>query len=118
SDGVQILSGSNLKVIGNTIVGQPNSAIIITQDHGAVSGVLIDGNWLGSQGGTQIATIKILNKPLPSLSGITVTNNRFEAPLASACQILDSKTVTLTQFGNVIDSSGVPAKLLNTASVT
>ena len=116
SDGVQILSGSNLKVIGNTIEGQPNSSIIITQDHGAVSNVLIDGNWLS--GLNQVATIKLLNKPLPTLSGITVTNNIFLGQLASACQILDSPTVTLVSSGNVIGATNAAAKLLRTASTT
>ncbi len=110
SDGVQILSGTNLKVLGNTIEGQPNSSIIITQDHGAVSNVLIDGNWLS--GLDQVATVKLLNKPLPSMSGITVTNNLFTGQLASACQILDSTTVTLVSSGNVIMPDGTAAKLL------
>jgi hypothetical protein len=118
SDGVQILSGTNLKVIGNTIVGQPNSSVIITQDNGPVSNVLIDGNWLSAQGTQQVATIKLLNKPLASLSGITVTNNIFEGQLASACQILDSPAVTLVSSGNVIGATNGAAKLLRTASTT
>lgn len=117
SDGVQILSGHNLRVIGNTIIGQPNSSIIITQDNGAVGNVLISGNWLGSQGSGQICTVLVLNKPLPALTGITITGNRFLAPLARTCQILDSKAVTLVLSGNVIDATGAAAKFLNTAAV-
>ena len=116
SDGVQILSGTNLKVLGNTIEGQPNSSVIITQDNGPVSNVLIDGNWLS--GLNQVATIKLLNKPLPTLSGITVTNNIFNGQLASACQILDSPAVTLVQSGNVIGATNAAAKLLRTASTS
>ena len=116
SDGVQILSGTNLKVIGNTIDGQPNSTVIITQDNGPVSNVLIDNNWLSGLG--QVATVKLLNKPLPSMSGITVTNNRFTGPLASACQILDSPTVNLVSSGNVIGATNTAAKLLRTASTS
>jgi hypothetical protein len=114
SDGVQILSGTNLKIIGNSIEGQPNSTVIITQDNGPVSNVLIDNNWMSGVG--QDATIKLLNKPLPSMQGITVTNNRFLGTLATACQILDSKTVSLVQSGNVIMATGAVAKFLNTAA--
>jgi hypothetical protein len=118
SDGVQIQSGSNLKLIHNTITGQPNSSVIITEDNGKTSGVLIDGNWLGTEGSpAPVCTVKILNKPLPSMSGITVTNNRFDHN-ATACQILDSKTVTLVASGNVFDDTGLPVKLLNTASTS
>ena len=66
----------------------------------------------------QVATIKLLNKPLPSMSGITVTNNVFEGTLASACQILDSPTVTLVASGNVIEATGSAAKILHTASTS
>jgi hypothetical protein len=114
SDGVQILSGSNLRIIGNTISGQPNSAVIITQDNGPVSNVLIDSNWLS--GINQVATVKLLAKPLPSMSGITVTNNIFLGPLASACQILDSPNVSLAMSGNVIGGTGETAKFMDTAS--
>jgi hypothetical protein len=116
SDGVQILSGNNLKVIGNTIVGQTNSTIMVTQDHGAVNNILIDGNWFTSQGTTQVASVKVLAHPMASLSGITITNNVFYGQLASACQILDSTDVTMVQSGNTIQATGNAAKFLNTAA--
>jgi len=56
--------------------------------------------------------------PPPSMSGITVTNNRFDGSLASACQILDSPTVSLVQSGNLIDATNATAKFLNTASTS
>jgi hypothetical protein len=114
SDGVQILSGNNLKIIGNTIVGQPNSTIMVTQDHGAVNNILIDGNWLSGDG--QVASIKVLAHPMASLSGITITNNVFQGQLASACQILDSTDVTMVQSGNTIQATGKSAKFLDTAA--
>jgi Right handed beta helix region len=116
SDGVQILSGSNLKVIGNTIVGQPNSTIMVTQDHGAVHNVLIDGNWLTSQGATQVASIKVLAHPMASLSGITITNNVFYGQLASACEILDSTDVSMVQSNNTVQGTGHAAKFKDTAA--
>jgi hypothetical protein len=115
SDGIQIQSGSNVKILGNDIEGQPNSSIIITQGNGVTSDVLIDGNWLTGIG--QVATVILLNQPLPSMSGIVVTNNRFYGTLASACQILDTVAVSLIQTGNTILPSGATAKFLNTAAV-
>jgi hypothetical protein len=116
SDGVQILSGHNLKVIGNTIVGQTNSTIMVTQDHGTAGNILIDGNWFTSQGTTQVASIKVLAHPMASLSGVTITNNVFYGQMASACQILDSTDVTMVLSGNTIQATGKPAKFLNTAA--
>jgi hypothetical protein len=116
SDGVQILSGHNLKIIGNTIVGQTNSTIMITQDHGAAGNILIDGNWLTGQGATQVASVKVLAHPMASLSGVTITNNVFYGQMASACQILDSSDVTMTQSNNTIQSTGGAAKFEDTAA--
>ena len=116
SDGVQILSGNNLNIIGNTIVGQTNSSIMVTQDHGAVNNVLINGNWLSAQGAQQVSTINVLAHPMASLSGITITNNVFYGQMASACQILDSTDVTMVQSNNTIQATGKSAKFLNTAA--
>jgi hypothetical protein len=116
SDGVQILSGNNLKIIGNNIVGQTNSSIMITQDHGAVNNVLINGNWLSAQGAQQVSTINVLAHPMASLSGITVTNNVFYGQMASACQILTSSDVQMNQSNNTIQGSGRSAKVMHTAA--
>ena len=65
NDDVQILSGSNLRVIGNDLEGGHNSAIQISQDNGPLTDVMIDGNWADAGN----VTFNIANKPLASLSG-------------------------------------------------
>ena len=102
NDGVQILSGSNLKIIGNTIVGGTNTAVMITQDHGTTNNVLIDRNWIS--GGA--CSINMTPKPLGSLNAITVTNNIFTDNSTKNCPILDTTHTNLTVAGNVFAGSG------------
>ena len=109
NDGVQILSGSNLKIIGNTIGGASNTAVMITQDHGTTNNVLIDNNWLS--GGN--CTINMTPKPLGSLNAITVTNNSFTDNSAKNCPILDTTQTNLTVAGNVLAGSGGPVPVNN-----
>ena len=112
SDGVQILSGSNLKVIGNTIEGGLNTAVMITQDHGTTNNVVIDGNWLS--GGK--CTINMTPKPLGALNAITVTNNTFTANSSLSCPILDTTQTNLTATGNVYAGTGLPVPVNNKGS--
>lgn len=114
NDDVQILSGSNLRVIGNDLEGGSNSAIQITQDHGPLTDVLIDGNWADAGS----VTFNIANKPLASLAGITVTNNMFGHAAVTGCQILYTATTTLVAFNNVYADTGLPVVILNAGSTT
>jgi hypothetical protein len=109
SDGVQILSGNNLKIIGNTIEGGTNTALMITQDHGTTSGVMFANNWVS--GGA--CTLNILPLPLGSMGGIAVDNNIFTDNSTRNCPILDSPTVNLTVSGNVFAGSGLPVPVNN-----
>ena len=109
NDGVQILSGSNLKILGNTIGGASNTAVMITQDHGTTSNVLIDGNWIS--GGN--CSINMTPKPLGSLNAITVTNNIFTDNSNKGCPILDTTRTDLTVAGNVFAGSGLPVPVNN-----
>ena len=110
NDDVQILSGSNLKVLGNDLEGGSNSAIQATQDHGPLTDVLIDGNWADAGN----VTFNIANKPLASLSGITVTNNLFGYAAVTGCQILYTVVTTIVAFNNVYADTGRPVVILNT----
>jgi membrane-bound lytic murein transglycosylase B len=114
NDDVQILSGSNLQVVGNDLEGGDNSAIQITQDNGPLTGVLIDGNWADAGA----VTFNIANKPLGSLSGITVTNNLFGHAAVTGCQILYTSATTLVALNNVYVDTGLPVVILNTGSIT
>jgi hypothetical protein len=114
NDDVQILSGSNLRIIGNDLEGGHNTAIQITQDNGPLTDVLIDGNWADAGN----VTFNITNKPLASLSGITVTNNVFGHAAVTGCQILYTSATTLVASNNVYADTSLPVVILNTGSTT
>ena len=71
NDGVQILGGSKINIVGNTIEGGANSAIQISQDYSPVSSVAIIGNTL--TGGS--CSLRANDKPLASLSGLLLASN-------------------------------------------
>jgi hypothetical protein len=114
NDDVQILAGSNLRVVGNDLEGGSNSAIQITQDAGALSGVLIDGNWADAGS----VTFNIANKPLTSLGGITVTNNIFGHAAVTGCQILYTSATAIVLSGNVYADTRLPVVALDNGSTT
>jgi hypothetical protein len=114
NDDVQILSGSNLRIVGNDLEGGHNTAIQITQDEGPLTDVLIDGNWADAGN----VTFNIANKPLASLAGITVTNNIFGHAAVTGCQILYTSATVLLAFNNVYADTGLPVVILNTGSLT
>jgi Right handed beta helix region len=109
NDGVQILSGSNLKIIGNTIEGGSNTALMITQDHGTTSNVVFDNNWVS--GGA--CSINMTPEPLGSLSGITLDNNIFTDNSTKHCPILDTTHTDLNVSGNVFAGTGLPVPVNN-----
>ena len=86
NDDVQILSGTNLRIIGNTLEGGRNAAVMITQDQGTTSNVVIDNNWVS--GGA--CSVNMTPKPLGALNAITTDNNIFTDNSTKHCPILDT----------------------------
>jgi hypothetical protein len=107
NDGVQVLSGSNMWILGNTIEGGSNTAIQVTQDHGAVTSLTINGNWMS--GGN--CTVNLANKPLAALVGITMNSNIFTNDSALNCTILYTPVTSLSASGNVFIDTGLPIRL-------
>ena len=109
NDGVQVLSGGDLVVEGNTIVGGTNTALMVTQDHGATTSLTFDSNWVS--GGN--CTINMTPKPMKTMGGMTVENNIFTNDSVKHCPILDTLTTTLTTSGNVYAGTGMPVSVNN-----
>lgn len=109
NDGVQVLSGSNLLVVGNTIVGGTNTALMVTQDHGVTDGLQFNSNWVS--GGN--CTINMTPKPLKTLAAMSVNNNIFTNDSALHCPLLDTVHTDLTAVGNVYAGTGQPIKVNN-----
>jgi len=106
NDAIQILSGTDIHVLGNALVAamDQNSAIQVTQDFGTVTALTIDSNYADGGG----CTFNFSHKGGSSLTGVTVTNNRFGRNSFYDCPILKSTQTTLTQSGNVWDDDGTP----------
>ena len=103
NDGVQILSGSNLLVQHNTIVGGTNTALMVTQDHGVTDGLVFNANWVS--GGN--CTINTTPTPLTTLASMTITNNIFTNDSALHCPLLDTLHTDLIASGNVYAGTGL-----------
>jgi hypothetical protein len=106
NDGVQVLKGTNIRIMHNTITGARNSALQITQGVGKVTGLWFDGNW--ADGGA--CSVNVSNLPLASMSGITISDNRFgHATRVPNCPIIVTRSTRLTASGNVFDNTSQPA---------
>lgn len=104
NDGIQILSGSNITISGSNIslTSDMNAGIQITQDYGYVTATTINGNWFDGGG----CTVNIAHKVKSSLSGVTLTNNRFGRNSYWNCPILLSTQSNVAMSNNVWDDNG------------
>jgi hypothetical protein len=105
NDAIQILSGADIRVTGNQLVvaKSQNAGIQVTQDFGAVTNLLLEGNWADGGG----CTFNIAHKGQASLQ-VAVQGNRFGRNSFYNCPILKSTATTLTGTGNVWDDTGTP----------
>ncbi|GAA1417272.1 right-handed parallel beta-helix repeat-containing protein [Agrococcus citreus] len=83
-DGVQIQSGSGYWITGNRIEGAHNAAIMVTQDAGRVSNVMIRDNFLDHGG----CTINLHDKGKGQFQNIDIRDNVFGANSTFNCQII------------------------------
>jgi len=95
-------------VLGSTLNQANNSAVQITQDYSVTTDVVLDGNWIDGGG----CSINLANKPLPTMVGVTVSNDRFgRDQRLSGCAIIAGTATTLTQHGNVWDDTSQPVTI-------
>ena len=111
NDGVQILGGDDIRVVGNDISGASNAAIQVTQDYRAVTNTSVNGNWL--DGGA--CSVNLHNKGNGAASApmtLELRNNRFgRVHRYVDCAVISQTLVTVEHVGNVWDDSGLPARL-------
>lgn len=113
SDGIQILSGQGVSIVGNTFGGPAsastslpewNAAIQITQNNGPVSEVVIQNNWI--DGGNCSVNVNAI--PMASIGGITVAHNRFgRTTKYSNCAVLATKA-SISFSGNTWMDGSTP----------
>jgi hypothetical protein len=107
-DGIQVQGGRRITIVGNTITGASNAALMITQNVAEVSDLTFNGNWV--DGGACSVNANAL--PRPSMSGLTISGNRFgRNTRIPDCSVLSSRTTQLVAEGNTWDDSGAAVRI-------
>jgi len=108
NDGVQIMSGANNQIVDSFIEGARNAAVMVTQDAGATTGLVIRDNWLNDGG----CTVNIVPKKLASIGPIVLSGNRFGgSPRVANCAVARTASTNLVASNNVKASNGQPATI-------
>ncbi|MCW4384739.1 right-handed parallel beta-helix repeat-containing protein [Salinibacterium sp. SYSU T00001] len=100
-DSIQIQSGRNIRILGNTISGSYNAAVQITQDRDVVSNVTISGNKISGGG----CTVNVAEKGRGPIAGLTVSRNVFGTSRFT-CHMLVPPTTPLLGDGNTVEGGG------------
>jgi hypothetical protein len=107
-DGIQVQGGHHITIVGNTITGASNAALMITQNVSDVSDLTFNGNWV--DGGA--CSVNANAVPRASMSGLTVSGNRFgHGTRIADCSVLSSRTTQLVAEGNVWDDTGSAVRI-------
>ncbi|HSW81184.1 MAG TPA: hypothetical protein VLG40_02195 [Candidatus Saccharimonas sp.] len=111
NDAVQILDGTNIQIIHNTLNpndSRANSSVQITQDFGTTGTVLLDSNWADWGGYTFNISQKRNSDLSDTLKTVSVKNNRFGRHSEYGPTKIGTG-VTLAAFsGNVWDDNSQP----------
>jgi hypothetical protein len=106
-DNVQIQSGSNILLTGNSFSGAFNSGVMITQDGGKVSNVQITKNYLS--GGACTVNVSQQGAGTP-FQGMSITDNVFDdSRYRRTCPMLIPRSSPITVSGNTWQGTGAPA---------
>ena len=107
NDNIQVMRGKNVKIIGNTIRGAQNFAILGSANIGNTSGLTIEGNWL--DGGH--CTVKLQSLKSFKLKA-TLADNKFGPNRAvSYCAVQAEPQVSYKARNNVSEQTGKPIKI-------
>jgi hypothetical protein len=108
NDAIQVLNGHNVHITGNTIAGGTNSALQVTQGNGSVGDFSFNGNW--ADGGA--CTVNLADKPLATMSTISVNSNIFgHTSVYANCAIVYSPGVSMSHTGNTWAGTNDPVAL-------
>jgi hypothetical protein len=103
NDGIQVLNGTKIRLLNNTITTNYNSALQVTQGNGIVHDIWFNGNWADGGG----CTVNINNGPLGAMSGVVVDSNRFgHATRVANCPIVATHAAGMAAARNVYDNTG------------
>ncbi len=107
-DSIQVVAGSGIRIVGNTLMGARNAAVMVTQDVGPTNDLQINDNWIDNG-----ACSVNFGSGGPYQSGIQVNNNRFgRAQIVADCAIVRrARSSDLRPVGNVWDSDDAPVSV-------
>jgi hypothetical protein len=104
SDAVQVLTGADITLVGNTLEGATNAAVMVSTDLGPISRLVIERNWVG--GGAY--TLNVRGGPNGRPTGVRIIGNRFARDAQYGPAIIDGP---VEQHGNVWAADGRPLVL-------
>ena len=108
-DGLQITVGTNIHIEHNLIRGGDNAAIMVSQDQGITRDVAFLNNWF--DGGS--CSLHINDKPLTSMTNLTITGNVFMPNSTIAhCAAVVTHAVTMSWTGNTWTSGAAAAPII------
>ncbi|MBD9699138.1 hypothetical protein IGS67_06485 [Flavimobilis sp. GY10621] len=108
-DNIQVSIGTNLRFVNNVMIDTTNAAIMVTQDRGKVSDMLVKDNYM--DGGA--CTVNLAEKSHGPLQGMTFRDNTFgTATRHPHCAILSPQSTTVTHSGNTF-TDGYRFKISN-----
>lgn len=97
-DNIQVSAGKNLRFEGNRLEDSSSAAVMVTQGHGAVSGLAFRDNWV--DGGA--CSVNLVEGSRGPLRGMTFTDNTFGTSTRHPyCAILRPLTTSVAAAGNV-----------------
>ena len=107
-DAIQVQAGTGVQIVGNTLTGAYNAAVMVTQDAGITKDLWINSNWI-DYGGCSIN----YGSNGAFKTGMQANNNRFGRTQRNAgCAIIHNSTKSdLVPTGNVWDDNGQPATI-------
>jgi hypothetical protein len=107
NDGVQVQGGNKIRIIGNTITGARNAALMLTQDYSATSDTWFNNNWV--DGGA--CSVNIAKKARPYMTGLQVNTNQFarHQTIADCAILYNIPDSDLNPTGNTWADTGTPA---------
>ena len=115
-DALQVEGGARTAVVGNSLSGGHNAAVMVTQNHARVRTLLIDRNYLG--GG--VITLNTSEKGRGPYAGLTVTGNRFLGdqlnPDGVQAAITATTRAAATMDDNLLDATGAPIRVIDAGS--
>jgi hypothetical protein len=113
NDAIQIMGGGGIQVTANNLQASShdNSAVQVTQDTGSVSGLVLSRNWADGGGCTFNISGHGPGGKLLTMSGITLSGNRFGHASRFGCPVLIDNQTTFAQSGNVYNDTGLPVEI-------